>query len=223
MADKPDVTQQIDHRLIKLLIGLIAVFMAFFMQWAAGRSLSSISESYYTRAGDWFVGLLFAEAALFLSFKGDRSVWFERGLTVVASMCAAVVAVAPCGDCGHGSVPVSVLHYPAAGSLFAILGYFCWRFRKTASGKFNQYPEARQRAKVYAVCLAGMVGCAALAVMGMVVPEIDKRYPNHVFWMEALGLVSFGFSWLAASRTIPLITGDGERYRLSVGRAPDDP
>ncbi len=62
--------QQIDHRVIKLAIGVIALSLAFFMQIASGVSLRSISESYHYRARDWFVGLLFAVAALFLSFKG---------------------------------------------------------------------------------------------------------------------------------------------------------
>jgi hypothetical protein len=52
---------------------------------------------------------------------------------------------------------------------------------------------------------------------------LDAKFPNYVFWMEALGLISFGFSWLAASRTIPIITNSEERFRLMEGRAPEDP
>lgn len=212
--------QQIDHRVIKLLVGLIAVFMAFFMQAVSGELLRSISESYHYGARDWFVGLLFAVAALFLSFSGENRL--ERILTVVASVLAAIVAIAPCAcDRPHGAL--SALHFPSAAGLFAILGYFCWRFRRTAKSKIARYPEAKARVRVYTVCFAGMIGCGLMAAAYAVAREsLDVKFPNYVFWMEALGLTSFGVSWLAASRTLPLITNARERFRLSKGRAPDD-
>lgn len=212
--------QQIDHRVIKLLVGVIAVFLAFFMQSISGELLRSISESYHYRARDWFVGLLFAVSALFLSFSGENAL--ERGLTVIASALAAVVAVAPCA-CDRPPGALSALHFPAAAGLFAILGYFCWRFRRTARSKIARYPEARNRVRVYSVCFAGMLGCGAMAVAYAVARDaLDARFPNYVFWTEALGLVSFGLSWLAASRTLPILTNARERYRFSEGRALDD-
>ena len=212
--------QQIDHRVIKLVVGLIAVFMAFFMQFASGELLRSISESYHYRARDWFVGLLFAVAALFLSFSGKNR--FERILTTVASLLAAVVAIAPC-TCNREPGTLSALHFPAAAALFAILGYFCWRFRRTAKSKVARYPEARNRVRVYTLCLAGMVGCGLMAVAYAVAQgALDAKFPNYIFWLEALGLVSFGVSWLAASRTLPLVTNARERFRIHEGRALDD-
>lgn len=212
--------QQIDHRVIKLLVGLIAVFLAFFMQAVSGVLLRSISESYYYQARDLFVGLLFAVAALFLCFSGKNT--FERTLTVVASVLAAVVAIAPCA-CNRPNGTLSVLHYPSAVGLFVILGYFCWRFRRTAMSKIKNYPEAKIRARVYTVCFAGMIGCGLMAaVYAMAKEPLDAKFPNYVFWMEALGLTSFGFSWLAASHTLPLIANPKERFSLSKGRAPED-
>jgi hypothetical protein len=212
--------QQFDHRVIKFLIGVIAVFIAFFMQTVSGEVLRSISESYHYRARDWFVGLLFVEAALILSFSGINR--FERILTIVASIFAAAVAVAPC-DCGRGAATLSFLHFPAAAGLFVILGYFCWRFRKTAKSKAKEYPEANKRVHVYSVCLIGIVASLLMgAVYAFAEKAIDATFPNYVFWLEALGLVSFGVSWLAASRTIPVITNPKERYSIPVGRAPED-
>lgn len=213
--------QQIDHRLIKLMVGLIAVFIAFFMQLVSGEALQSISESYHHRGRDWFVGLLFAVGVLFLSFSGENRL--ERVLSALAGLLAVVVAVAPC-DCGRPQAPaLSVLHFPAAGGLFAILGYFCWRFRRTALGKTHRYPEAQRRARLYALCLAGMSACGAMALAYAVAqPRLDAAWPNYVFWMEALGLTSFGISWLAASRTLPLITNARERFHITQGCAQDD-
>lgn len=212
--------QQIDHRVIKLLVGVIAVSLAFFMQLVSGVVLLSISESYHHRARDWFVGLLFAVAALFLSFSGKNR--FERILTIAASILAAIVAVAPC-RCGTHSSPWSGFHFPAAAGLFAILGYFCWRFRRTALSKVTMYPEARNRARVYTLCLAGMIGCGLMALAYVLFEaEVLALCPAYVFWLEALGLVSFGVSWLAASRTLPLLTNVRERFDIMQGRAPDD-
>ena len=213
--------QQIDHRVIKLLVGLVAIFLAFFMQIASGELLHSISESYHYRARDWFVGLLFVVAALFLSFSGESKT--ERILTIVASAFAATVAIAPC-ECDRCPGALSALHFPAAAGLFAILGYFCWRFRKTARSKVAKYPEAARRVHVYTVCLVGMLGCGLMAAGYLAAKDaLDAMFPNYVFWLEALGLVSFGFSWLAASRILPIITNPRERYRVSERRALEDP
>ncbi len=212
--------QQIDHRVIKLLVGVIAVSLALFMQLASGELLHSISESYHYRARDWFVGLLFAVAALFLSFKGQDA--FERKLTILASLCAALVAVAPC-ECGRPASLVSAFHFPAAAGVFAIMGYFCWRFRKTALSKKALYPEANRRAWVYTACLFGMAVCGAMALGYVVATEkIDLAFPNYIFWLEAIGLVSFGASWLTASRTIPVITNPRERFHILDGHAEED-
>jgi hypothetical protein len=212
--------QQIDHRIIKLIVGVIAVSLALFMQIASGELLHSISESYHYRARDWFVGLLFAVAVLFLSFKGENG--FERKLTILASLCAALVAVAPC-ECGRPASAISVLHFPAAAGVFAIMGYFCWRFRRTATSKIGRYPEAKTRAHVYTACLLGMIACGVMAIAYAVASKsIDSVFPNYVFWLEAIGLVSFGVSWLTASRTIPVITNPQERFHIMEGRAQED-
>ena len=184
--------QQIDHRIIKLIVGVIAVCLALFMQLASGELLHSISESYHYRARDWFVGLLFAVAVLFLSFKGENS--RERKLTILASLCAALVAVAPC-ECGRTAGLISIFHFPAAAGVFAIMGYFCWRFRRTAMSKVDKYPEAKNRANVYTACLVGMIVCAIMAIAYAIARErIDASFPNYIFWLEAVGLVSFGVS-----------------------------
>lgn len=218
--------QQIDHRVIKLLIGVIAVSLAMFMQLVSGEVLRSISESWhYPRSRDWFVGLLFSVSVLFLSFRGENRPGQrvnERALTVLASLCAALVAVAPCA-CDRPPGPLAAWHFPAAVCLFLILTYFCWRFRKTAMAKVSRYPEARRRGWVYSVCLAGMGVCLSMgAVYVLARKSIDAMWPAYVFWLEAIGLVSFGLSWLAASRTVPLITNPQERYRLGEGRALED-
>ena len=52
--------EEIDHRTIKLLVGLIALSLAYLTNFFAGSSITSISASYYE--GGWsqsiFVGFL---------------------------------------------------------------------------------------------------------------------------------------------------------------------
>lgn len=71
--------QQIDHRVIKLVVGVIAVSLALFMQIASREPLRSISESYHYRARDLFVGLLFAVAAMFISHGALEGRMVSRG------------------------------------------------------------------------------------------------------------------------------------------------
>ena len=216
--------QQIDHRVIKLLVGIIAISLALFMQLASGDPLASISESYHHRARDWFVGLLFAVGALFLSFKGEGS--RERRLTILASLCAVLVATAPCA-CGGPQTVISTLHYLGAGGVFAILGYFCWRFRRTARDKTARYPQAKTRVHVYTLCLWIMVACGVAGVVYALAwwidpTETDRRARTAIFWIEAFWLGAFGLSWLAASRTVPGLANPNERFRLLDGSAPED-
>lgn len=212
--------QNIDHRVIKLLVGVIALSLAAFMQLASGEVLQSISESYHYRARDWFVGLLFAVAALFVSFKGANSL--ERKLTLIASIGAIGVAVFPCG-CGRPGG--SDLHFPAAATVFAVMGYFCWRFRKTASDKAKVYPEAKNRVRVYEACMVGMGVSLAMIlayVYGSMLGVVEDVFPAFVFWIETVWLMSFGVSWLAASRTLPIITNKNERFSIMKNAALED-
>lgn len=214
--------QQIDHRVIKFLVGIIAIFIAFFIQKISGKSLDSISESYHYISRDWFVGLLFAVAALIFSFTGENRL--ERILTILAGVFAATVALAPC-ECGRTPGPLSFLHFPAAGGLFAILGYFCWRFRRSAQSKIFKYQQAKTRVHLYSVCLVGMAVCWLMAIIYAVAKtplELDEKFPSYIFWLEAIGLVSFGVSWLAASRIFPFLSNEKERFSIRNGGAPDD-
>lgn len=207
--------QQIDHRVIKFLVGLIALALPLIVQSISTARLSSISEAYYTNAHDWFVGLLFAVSALILAFTGENK--HERKLTILASILAAMIALVPCRE------GTETLHYVSTFGLFLILGYFCWRFRQTAKSKIKYYPEANRRASIYRLCLAGMLGCYVAALANVFLEEsIRNQFPRFVYWVEVVGLASFGISWLMASRTFPYVTNVNERYRFNRGRAEDD-
>jgi len=219
---KVSEVQQIDHRIIKLIVGLVAVGLATSVQWLAQTNLNSISASYYYASSrDVFVGSLFVVGALFSSFTGATCA--ERLLTLVASALAVIVALKPCG-CGPTGEAGSALHFPAAIGLFAILAYFCWAFRNRARGKLIDYPkQANRRVVMYTICFYGMVLTIALgATYFFATKRVQQFCPDFLFWVEALGLVSFGVSWLTASRIFPWFTHPNERYRWTEGKGRDD-
>ena len=141
--------QEIDHRTLKLLVGLIALTLGNLTSFFADSKITSISASYYE--GGWsqsiLVGFLFAIAAFLLAYNGlSRS---EMLLSKVAAAAALGVALFPCGCNGHDEIILHV-HFGSAAVMFLILAYFCYVFYKRARAK--DHTEANRRAFVYAAC-----------------------------------------------------------------------
>jgi len=63
---------EIDEHTGKLIVGLIALFLASFTNFFSGDSINSISEAYHQGgwARDIFVGFLFAITAFLLAYNG---------------------------------------------------------------------------------------------------------------------------------------------------------
>ena len=88
--------QEIDHRTIKLIVGLVAVSLASLTNVFAKSPISSISASYYEVGWSQsiFIGFLFAIAAFLLAYNGLS---LNRNDTdKVASVAALGVALFPC-------------------------------------------------------------------------------------------------------------------------------
>lgn len=82
-----------DYRLLRFIIGVIALFLPVIVYIVAGGDISSISASYYTGARDYFVGMLFIVAAFLLSYNGHFT---NEGIaSKVAAVAAAGVALFP--------------------------------------------------------------------------------------------------------------------------------
>jgi hypothetical protein len=206
----PPLRQEIDNRTIKLIIGIIALSIAGLTSIFAASPITSISASYYE--GGWsqsiFIGFLFAIAAFLLAYNG-RS-WMEMVLSKVASAAGLGVALFPC-ECGDHIPPVPYVHGASAAIMFLILAYFCYGFFLRARAKGHR--EARLRAFVYAVCgIAIVISIVVLAIDSFSRGALSQYFPRLVFYGEATGLISFGISWLTASRTLPFVTRRGERF-----------
>jgi hypothetical protein len=201
---------EIDHRTIKLIIGIIALAIAPLTRLLAGKPITSISASYYE--GGWsqsiFVGFLFAIAALLLSYNGYSRV--EMIMSKVAAIAALGVALFPCQCDTHTEQPKH-LHGLFAAIMFLILAYFCYAFLERARAKAQ--PKARARVVVYAACgVAILLAIVVLGLNNLLGEALSALVPRITFYGETVGLIAFGISWLTASRTIPFLTEKSERF-----------
>jgi predicted transporter len=202
--------QEIDHRTLKLLVGLIAISLAGLTAAFADTRITSISASYHE--GGWsqtvFIGFLFAIAAFLMAYNGLTKP--EMVLSKVASLAALGVAMFPCKCDTHEEI-IPNIHGISAALMFLILAYFCHAFFERA--KVKSYPQARIRATIYAICGLLIVGSiVVLAYDGLTGHSISQRIPRLTYYGETTGLVAFGFSWLTASRVLPVLTRADERF-----------
>jgi hypothetical protein len=204
--------QEIDHRTIKLIVGVIAISLAILTSVFAENAIPSISASYHQ--GGWsqsiFIGFLFAIAAFMLAYNGASP--REMVLSKIAAIAALGVALYPCEY--EGYTPVPYIHGASAAVMFLILVYFCREFYKRAREKEKKFPRAKRRAYIYAVCgtiiLLAMLVLAFDHFSGNTLS--DPHMPRLIFYGEAVGLIAFGISWLTASRTLGFLTDSGEHF-----------
>ena len=92
---------EIDHRTIKLVVGVIAISLPCLTSYFATDRIASISESYYE--GGWsqtiFIGFLFAIAAFLLAYNGMSRP--EMISSKIASAAGLGVALYPCKCVTH--------------------------------------------------------------------------------------------------------------------------
>ena len=94
--------REIDHRTLKLIVGVVAWSLAGLTSVFSPEPLDSISAAYH--AGGWsqtiFIGFLFAIAAFLLAYNGYSK--HEMVASKVAAVAGLGVALFPCG-CGGGT------------------------------------------------------------------------------------------------------------------------
>ncbi len=208
MFSEPD-RPEIDHRTMKLIVGLIALSLASLTSLFARTRIGSISASYYERGWSQviFIGFLFAIAAFLLAYNGYTRL--QMVLSKIAAVAALCIALFPCA-CGGNEEIVKYVHGTSAAVMFVILAVFCHIFYRRALSKSN--PQAKSRALIYAICgLVIVFSIAALAVDFFSGGVGTARIPRLTFYGEAAALVAFGVSWLAASHYLPVITSKQER------------
>lgn len=212
--------QEIDHRTIKLLVGIVAISLPVLTSLLARNSIASISASYYE--GGWpqsiFIGFLFAVAALMLAYNGQSAT--EMISSKVAAGAGLLVALFPC-RCGGHVERLPYLHGTAAAVMFLVLAYFCLLFHRRAKAK--AHPQAFTRASIYAVCgFAILLAMAVIALDSLLGGRLSSGFARLTFYGEATGLIAFGVSWLTASRVLPVITRPEERFSPFADQVPEE-
>lgn len=161
------------------------------------RPLMSVSEYYYTGAGDFFVGVLFAMALFLFTYPGYQGVLKDRLLALVAGVAALGVAVFPTNAPG-GAVPASwwrpalgTIHLACAAVLFSSFALFAlWLFRLSEVPRWrDRDPEKKLRDVFFLAC-----GCVILACMGWV--AIAAQRGSSILLPEMIAIMAFALAWL---------------------------
>jgi hypothetical protein len=193
---------------LQKLVGGIAVALPFVVaigNFALGGDgfRGSISAYYYTPMGNVFVGALCALGVFFLSYQHKPLPGYEldNHLSYGASAAAIGVALFPTAE--HQAEPwtgewlVSTTHLLCACALFLLLAYFSLKlFTKTDKG-VPMSDAKRKRNVVFKACGWTIVGSIVLVALSNIVNPPDSW--KSLFWLETVGVVAFGISWLVKS------------------------
>jgi hypothetical protein len=165
---------------------------------------SSMSSYYHTGVRDVFVATLCVIGFFMLSYRG-----YERADNIAGNLaCAFAVGVAlfptTAGGVvsGHARV-IGHVHLAFAALFFLTLIYFSLiLFTKTDPSKTPTRQKLR-RNKVYKSCGYTMSACILLIVVFKLLPP-GSAFGDYrpVYWLEALAVVAFGFSWLTKGEAI---------------------
>ena len=200
---------EINHRTIKLIVGLIALLLAGVTDFLTGGNIESISASYHY-GEHWprnvFVGSLAALSALLVSYNGASRK--EMILSKIAAVATLGVALFPC-QCGDpANEIIRGVHAASAAVMFLILAYMCYLFYKEENDREHWQSNARKI--IFAVCGLAIVAAIAYVTYGNI-----ANWPSEsrfVFYGEQAGLIAFGISWLVSSDMLPVLTPSAEQH-----------
>jgi hypothetical protein len=191
--------QIISYFTLRKLIGILGIVLPLLMVIFNYLSLKSwkiefsISDYYDNgSAGYVFVGVLFVLGFFLLSYKGYEKV--DDRAADTGCIAALGVALFPTTSKVY---TIHVLHFVFALLLFGVFIFFSlYLFRKTSGAKTVSRQKV-VRNRVYVTCGIIMIICItgiALASLGLM-GAAAATY-KIVFWLEAVALTSFGFSWI---------------------------
>lgn len=161
----------------------------------------SISATFYANSNMCMIGLLFATAVFFISYKGYNTL--DRVLTNLSAIFALGVVVFPChveGGPDHAGLfylPIglsNVLHFICAASLF--LSFAVMILCQFTKGKSNT-PRKRARNRVYRICGWGIIVVLVFQASSMLL-----GLPGWLTMVdEFLMLQFFAMAWLTKGET----------------------
>lgn len=199
----------ISYLAIRKFVGVLGVALPFvsvagtFIFGNCKTILPSLSQYYYSVMGNYFVGSLCGVAMFLFTYKGYEK--WDRILTNIAGICAVVSAFFPthissaylsCFVNTSNSSNFSNLIHLISSALFllslAIMSIFLF-----TKSKGTMTPQKKVRNKIYTVC--GVVMLVAIISIGLFkIPSIYIYFEKYkpTFYLETIGVLSFGISWL---------------------------
>lgn len=200
---------EIDHRTMKLIVGLMALSLASLTSYFASNPITSISASYYESgwSSNIFVGFLFAIGSFLFAYNGYTAA--QMVASKIAAVAALCIALFPCA-CDTHIPAVPHVHSIAAAVMFGILAFFCWVFFQRARGKGSV--QAKSRAGIYALCgLAIVASILVLLFDNLSGGSISAKFVRLTYYGEKIALIAFSVSWLTASHYLPFLSTAAER------------
>lgn len=194
---------QVSYLTLRRVVGILGVSLPIivvvwhFALCGCTGILSSISEYYQFRTRDALVGIMFTISWFLFTYRGydrvddymsDLACIFGLGETLFRDRC-------------HGRVE-QIVHYVCTVGFFLVLAYFALFLFTKSSGEMT--PRKRVRNRVYRTCGVIMLVCLVLIGVDFFflvdVPAVEALHP--IFWLEAIGLWAFGFSWFVKGETL---------------------
>lgn len=161
----------------------------------------SISATYYANSKICMIGLLFATAVYFLTYRGYDKL--DIVLSILQGISAIGIIVFPCatygveGKVGLLSLPVSlshIFHCASASILFICFGIMI-TFAFTKGDKEN--PKKRMRNKIYRICGITIFAFTIIQFISVFLP-IPQWFPMTLI-NEFIMLEAFAFAWAVKS------------------------
>jgi hypothetical protein len=160
----------------------------------------SMSAYYHAGGGvmrDVFVGVLAAVGVFLILYKGYTV--FENWALNLAGIFLLIVAAVPmswgCGD----ACPKMTLHGTAAVLFFFSIAYVCIFRSGDTLDLISDADKVRWYKKIYTVLGLVMIASPVIAVTVKLILQPDPGKGSIVFFIEAAGVVVFGFYWIVKS------------------------
>lgn len=200
-------THALSYMTLRRTIGLTAIALPLVLvvgKWLVdGPGVArSISAYYYTGMRDVMVGSLCAIALFLYSYKGyERRDDWAGNIAGALALAVALVPTAPPGAVTPLQSTLGSLHSLSAGGFFLTLAYFSYvLFTK---GSADPTPQKIWRNRIYRGCGLIIILCAAGLGLVHRLPDSSFVHQQHAtFWLEALGIWAFGWSWFTKGEGI---------------------
>ncbi|MES2797237.1 MAG: hypothetical protein V4683_14795 [Bacteroidota bacterium] len=171
----------------------------------------SLSQYYYTSAGNLFTGIICAISFFLFTYKGYHS---DNNAPRIASIFGFLTAIFPTNQkglvCNFEISPYPFpdyfkdVHTVAAALFFVVLAYISIRLFTKSGKKKDQTPEKEIRNKIYKACGYTIIACLILMAILYLNESIKAYLASYkpIFVLETIMLWAFGFSWLVKGEFI---------------------